>query len=175
MSLGLLVLRLLAGSLFAGHGAQKLFGAFGGSGIEATAAGFEKGGLRPGRLHAWLAGLAELGAGLLLVLGLLTPFAVAALVAVMTAAIASVHFRNGVWASNGGYEYNLVLIATGFALAAVGPGDWSLDHVFGFDLAGAEWAIGALAAGLLGGTLAILYGRRQESPGTQGQHHAGAH
>lgn len=174
MSLGLLVLRLLAGALFAGHGAQKLFGAFGGAGLEATAAGFEKGGLNPGRLHARAAGCAELGAGLLLALGLLVPFAAAALIAVMTAAVVTVHLRNGVWASNGGYEYNVVLAAIGFSLAAGGPGDWSLDHALGLGLAGAEWAVGALAAGLLGGTLAVLYGRHQSFLEAR-HHHAGAH
>lgn len=178
MSLGLLVLRLVTGLLFAGHGAQKLFGAFGGSGIEGTAAGFEKGGLHPPRLHALVAGGAELGCGLLLALGLFTPFAAAGVSAVMTAAILAVHAPKGVWNTEGGYEYNLVLIAAAFALAAVGPGLWSLDHVLGFGLAGAWWGVAAFAAGVLGGAAAVLGGRHQAEVTARQHHHhrhAGAH
>ena len=172
MNLGLLVLRVVVGVLFAGHGAQKLFGAFGGAGIEGTAAGFEKGGLRPGRLHAWAAGFAEAGGGLLLALGLVTPFAAVALIAVMTAAIATVHAPNGVWVTKGGYEYNLVLIAVAVALAGAGPGAWSLDHAFGWDLAGTGWAIGALLVGVLGGALAVASGRWQTRL-AENRHHDG--
>lgn len=179
MNLGLLALRLVVGLLFAGHGAQKLFGAFGGSGIEGTAAGFEKGGLRPARAHAWIAGLSELGGGLLLALGLLTPFAAAAIIAVMTAAIVGVHAPKGVWNTAGGYEYNLVLIAAAFGLAATGAGAWSLDGVLDLNLAGAGWAVAALAAGVLGGGTAVLLGRRQPSTRSRRprphHHHAGAH
>src|ERR671914_581452 len=95
MELALLALRLAVGLGFAAHGAQKLFGAFGGHGIEGTAGFFEQIGLRPGKVHAWAAGGAELGAGLLIALGLLTPFAAAALIAVMTAAVLTVHLRHG--------------------------------------------------------------------------------
>jgi putative oxidoreductase len=161
MNLGLFVLRLVVGLLFVGHGAQKLFGAFGGGGIEGTAASFEQGGLRPGRLHAWAAGLAEAGGGALLVLGLLTPFAAAALIGVMTAAIATVHAPRGVWVGNGGYEYNLVLVAAAVALAGAGPGAWAIDHAFGWDLAGTGWAIVVFFGGVLGGGLAVLGGRAQ--------------
>ncbi len=178
MNLGLLVLRIFVGVLLAGHGAQKLFGAFGGGGIEATAASFEKGGLRPGRLHAWAAGLAEVGAGLLLAIGLATPFAAAVLIGVMTAAIATVHAPNGVWAGKGGYEYNLVLIAAAVALAGAGAGAWSLDHALGWHLAGTDWAIGALLAGLLGGGMVVIVGRWQTRIGESRrppERHAGAH
>jgi putative oxidoreductase len=161
MNFALLALRLVVGGLFVGHGVQKLFGSFGGAGLEGTAAGFEKGGLRPGWLHAWAAGLAEAGGGLLLALGLATPFAAAGLIAVMTAAIVTVHGPNGVWVTKGGYEYNLVLIAVAIVLAGVGPGAWSLDHALGWNLAGTDWAIGALLAGLLGGGLAVIGGRWQ--------------
>jgi putative oxidoreductase len=163
MNLGMLILRVVVGVLFMGHGAQKLFGAFGGGGIGGTAAAFEKMGLRPGRLHAWFAGLSEFGGGLLLALGLLEPFAAAALIGVMTAAIISVHARNGIWVSENGFEYNLVLIAVAFALAAVGAGAWSLDGALNLDLAGAGWGLGALAVGLLGGIAAVLSGRIQGS------------
>src|SRR5437763_3465334 len=119
MNLGLLILRLVIGLLLAGHGAQKLFGFFGGHGLRATAGFFEQIGLKPGRVHATSAGLLEFGGGLLLALGLLTPFASAALIAVMTAAVITVHAPKGVWNSDGGYEYNVLIGASAFALAAI--------------------------------------------------------
>jgi putative oxidoreductase len=115
MELGLLILRVAVGLLFAGHGAQKLFGMFGGGGLERTAGMFDNIGLRPGSLHARAAGTAEFMGGLLIAVGLFTPFAAAALIAVMTAAVITVHAPNGIWNTNKGYEYNLVLAATLFA------------------------------------------------------------
>lgn len=170
MSLGLSVLRVVVGLLFAGHGAQKLFGAFGGAGPEGTARFFEKAGLRPGRVHAYAAGWGELGGGLLLALGLLTPLGSAALIGVMTAAVINVHASKGLWNSSGGFEYNLVLVAAAFALAAVGPGSWSLDSALGLDLAGVGWGLAALGAGLLGGLGAVTSGslldhRNHHQPG----------
>jgi putative oxidoreductase len=155
----LLVFRIVVGALFVGHGSQKLFGAFGGQGIEGTAATFEKLGLRPGRLHATAAGMAEAGGGLLVALGLLVPLGSAVLVATMTAAIVTVHARNGIWVTQNGFEYNLVLIAGAFLLAGVGPGSWSLDDALGLGLSGTGWALAALAAGLAGGFGAVLGSR----------------
>ena len=97
MDLGLLVIRLAVGLLFVGHGAQKLFGVFGGGGLEGTAGMFDSIGLRPGWLHARAAGTAELLGGALLALGLFTPVAAAALIAMMTAAVITVHGPNGIW------------------------------------------------------------------------------
>ena len=160
MELGLLVLRVVVGLLFTGHGAQKLFGMFGGHGLQGTAGFFEQGlGLRPGKLHAAGAGAAEFLGGLLLLLGLLTPLASMLLIATMTVAIITVHWAKGVWTTEGGYEYNLVLMAIAFAVAAVGPGNWALDHELGFDIAGAGWALAALAAGVVGGGLMYVAGR----------------
>jgi putative oxidoreductase len=160
MELGLLVLRVVVGLLFMGHGAQKLFGWFGGHGIEGTAGFFEQAiGLRPGRVHATGAGLAEFGGGLLLALGLLTPVAAAALIAVMIVAVITVHWSKGIWSTEGGYEYNAVLMAVAFAVTAVGPGEWSLDNALGIDLNGAGWALAALAAGILGGVTMLAAGR----------------
>jgi putative oxidoreductase len=166
MEIALLALRVVAGALFAGHGAQKLFGVFGGHGINGTAGFFEQLGLRPGRLHATAAGTAELLGGLLLAAGLVTPFAAAALIAVMTAAILTVHRPNGVWNSDNGYEYNLVMIAVAFALAGVGAGEWSLDHALSLDLAGTGWALGALGVGIIGGVGAVLSARAFRERGT---------
>jgi putative oxidoreductase len=159
MDLALLVLRVVVGVLFVGHGAQKLFGAFGGGGLEGTAGMFDNIGLRPGWLHARAAGAAEFGGGALLALGLFTPFAAAILIAVMTAAVITVHAPNGIWNTNQGYEFNLVMAAAVFALSGAGAGSWSLDNAFGFDLHGAAWAIGALIVGLIGGIGAVLSGR----------------
>lgn len=173
MDIALLALRLVVGLGFAAHGAQKLFGAFGGHGIDATAGFFEQINLRPGKLHAWAAGSAEFFGGLLIAVGLVTPFAAAALIAVMTAAVLSVHLRNGFFVSDNGYEYNLVLAAAVFALAGIGAGNWSIDNALGLDLAGTGWALGALGAGIAGGFGAVLSGRlaSQQEP-THGQPHA---
>jgi putative oxidoreductase len=159
MDLAVLVLRLVVGPLFAAHGAQKLFGVLGGGGLEGTAGMFDNIGLRPGWLQARAAGTAELVGGLLIALGLFTPFAAAALIAVMVAAIVTVHAPNGIWNTNQGYEFNLVLIAAVFALAGIGAGAWSLDNALGFDLHGPIWAIAALAAGIIGGIGTVISGR----------------
>jgi putative oxidoreductase len=159
MDLALLALRVVVGLLFVGHGAQKLFGMFGGGGLEGTAGMFDSIGLRPGWLHARAAGTAEFLGGALIALGLFTPFAAAALIGVMTAAIITVHAPNGIWNTNQGYEFNVVMVAAVFALAGVGAGSWSLDNAFSFDLHGTVWAIGALVAGVLGGVGTVLSGR----------------
>jgi putative oxidoreductase len=159
LNIALLVLRLVVGLLFVGHGAQKLFGSFGGAGIAGTADNFERMGLRPGRLHAAAAGCAELGGGLLLALGLLTPLGTVAITAVMTTAVIMVHARNGLWNTETGFEYNLVLIAAAFAIAGAGPGAWSLDHALGLDLGGTGWASAALAVGVLGAIVTVVAGR----------------
>jgi putative oxidoreductase len=159
MNIALLVLHGLVGLLFVGHGAQKLFGVFGGHGIEGTGGFFESLGLRPGRVHAIAGGAAELIGGILLTLGLLLPLGAALIVAVMTTAIVTVHFQKGVWNSDGGFEYNAVLIAVALVLAAVGGGELSLDSVLELDLTGTAWGLGALGAGALGGIAAVVSGR----------------
>jgi putative oxidoreductase len=161
MGLGLLILRVVVGLLFFGHGAQKLFGWFDGHGLRGTAGFFDQLGLKPGHVHAQAAGMLEFGGGILLILGLATPAASAALIAVMTAAIITVHGSKGLWATDGGYEYNLVLAAVAFAVAAIGAGAASLDGAFGLTDHGAGWAIGALVVGLAGGYGAVRYGRRE--------------
>ena len=159
MDIALLVLHVLVGLLFVGHGAQKLFGVFGGHGIEGTAGFMESLGLRPGRFHAIAAGSLELAGGVLLALGLLLPLAAAMIVAVMTAAIITAHLDKGLWNTAGGYEFNLVLIAVVLTLAAVGGGEHSLDAALGRDLTGTAWGLGSLAAGVLGGLGAVASGR----------------
>lgn len=150
MKLGLTVLRFVVGGLFVGHGTQKLFGWFGGHGLEGTGKFFESIGLRPGRRHATAAGAAEAGGGALIALGLFTPAAAATLIGVMATAIRKVHLKNGPWSTDGGYEYNLVLMAIVLALADVGPGDVSVDHVLGTEVKGPLVALAALAGGIAG-------------------------
>jgi putative oxidoreductase len=147
------------GLAFAAHGAQKLFGAFGGDGIEGPARSFERIGLRPGRLQAWMAGTTEFFGGFLIALGLVTPLAATALIAVMVAGTLMVTLRNGFFVDNNGYEYNLVVAATLFAVVGVGAGDWSLDSAIGIDVTGTLPALGALGAGVLGGLGAVFSGR----------------
>ena len=127
MKLGRLLLRLVVGGFFVGHGTQKLFGWFGGHGLDATGSFFEHLGLRPGKRHALAAGAAEAGGGTLIALGAATPLAASVLTATMLTAINRVHLRNGPWVTNGGYEYNVVLIAAVLALTETGPGSPSVD------------------------------------------------
>jgi len=145
MKLGRLLLRLAVGGFFVGHGTQKLFGWFGGHGLEATGQMFESLGLRPGKRHALAAGAAEAGGGALLVLGAATPLASAVLVATMLTAIQRVHLKAGPWATDGGYEYNVVLIA-----AALAAGEPSIDSARGSEMHGPKWAALALLMGAIG-------------------------
>lgn len=160
MHLARLALRTAIGGLFIGHGTQKLFGSFGGPGRAGTEQMMTALGMHPSRQQAYAAGLTETGGGALLTLGLGTPLASAGLIGVMITAIRTVHGPKGPWASNGGYEYNLVLIAALAALAESGPGAVSLDHVRGRERQGARYGIGAVALGALASTAAIQYGRR---------------
>lgn len=153
MKLGLSLLRAVLGVLFVGHGTQKLFGWFGGHGPEGTGQFFESLGLRPGRKHAMAAGAAEAGGGALLTLGLFTPAAAAGIIGTMFTAIRTVHFKNGPWVTNGGYEYNLALIAAMVALADLGPGHVSLDHALGIEVKGPLIALLALGGGIGAATL----------------------
>ncbi|MBT2675009.1 DoxX family membrane protein [Streptomyces sp. ISL-14] len=128
--LGLLLLRLGAGGVLAAHGTQKLFGWFGGHGIEGTGQFMESVGYRPGKASATAAGLAETGGGTLLALGLATPGAGAAAAGAMAGASA-VHAPNGFFNQEGGYEYAATLALAATGLAIVGPGRLSLDHALG--------------------------------------------
>jgi putative oxidoreductase len=141
MNLALLVIRVVIGLLFVGHGTQKLFGILGGPGLSGAADMFDAHGLRPGRVHALAAGTAEIGGGMLLALGLLTPVGAALVIAVMVGAIVTVHLPHGVWNTDGGYEYQLVMIAGAFALAGAGPGRWSLDDALGIHWSSTGWAL----------------------------------
>ena len=159
MALGLLILRLVVGLTMAAHGAQKLFGWFGGYGLQGTGGFLEQLGFVPGRRNALFAGLAEFVGGLLLALGFATPLAATLIVSVMFVAIATVHLKHGYFVSNQGYEYNLLLAVVAVSVAMIGAGPISVDAALGIQDAGALWGIGALLAGIIGGSIQLA-GRR---------------
>jgi len=140
--LGLLALRLTAGLLIAGHGAQKLFGWWGGPDFNFIVNGFAQAGYTPATFFAFLAAGAELLGGLFLALGFLTPLGSAAVIGVMFNAIVAVHWHSGVWAANGGYELPLLIGGAALTLGFTGPGRLSLDR-------GWSWAAGGAASGLV--------------------------
>ena len=127
IGLGLLLIRLVIGLSFMAHGAQKLFGWFGGYGLKGTGGWFESIGMKPGVTMALLAGLSELAGGALFALGLFTPLAGILIAGTMVIAIVKVHGPNGYWATQNGYEYNLTLLVTAVAIALTGAGQYSLD------------------------------------------------
>jgi putative oxidoreductase len=130
---GLLVIRLGVGAACVGHGAQKLFGAFGGGGIKGTGAFFESAGFVPGERNAQLAGLCEAGGGALLALGLAAGPAGAAVAGNMIVA-SSTHVENGFFAMGGGYELPAIFALVGTAIALGGPGRYSIDELTGHAL-----------------------------------------
>jgi len=165
VDVGLLVLRLVVGVVMLAHGWNHVFG---GGRIAGTARWFESLGMRPGRLHAWTASLTELGAGVLLVLGLATPLAGGAVIGLMVVALVTNHLRNGffIFRPGEGYEYVLTLIACGVLLACAGGGGWSLDSALGIvDPPGWTGALVSLLAGFGGaGLLLALFWRPVRTP-----------
>lgn len=162
MDVGLLIMRTVFGLLLAAHGCQKLFGWFGGPGLGRTATFFETLGFHPGRLFVVAAALGECGGGILLALGLLQPAAAAPIISVMIAAIATVHWGNGLLAPDG-IEHPFLYLTAAFSLALTGPGAHSLDAALGLT----HWwtppvtAI-ALGTGVLGGIVSL--GLRRADP-----------
>jgi len=157
ISAGLLVVRVVAGTLMAAHGSQKLFGWFGGHGIAGTAMFMEQIGFRPGRLFATVASVTELVSGILVALGLLGPVGPALMLSVMIVAAVSVHWKNGLFAQTGGIELALFYGTVAVGLALIGYGRYSLDAVLGLQsLYTPTLAIAALAIGAVGGVLNLL-------------------
>ena len=150
MSIGSALVRGVVGPLFIGHGTQKLFGWFGGYGLEGTGGYFESLGLSPGRKHATAAGVAETVGGALVTLGALTPVGTTLISGTMVTAIRKAHANNGPWVTNGGYEYNLVIIAAMAALAEHGPGAASVDDAVFPELKGPAMAALTVGAAVLG-------------------------
>ncbi|HVW82175.1 MAG TPA: DoxX family protein [Mycobacteriales bacterium] len=160
MNSGRLVARVVIGGLFVGHGLQKLQAKFDGPGIEETAKMMDGIEMRPAKVHAYAAGVTETTGGTLLALGAMTPLAAASLIGTMITAIRKVHLPNGVWITNRGYEYNLVLIAALMAIVDGGPGPVSIDALRHKSRHGLPAMLGALGLGAAASTLAIELGRR---------------
>jgi putative oxidoreductase len=158
MSIGLLVLRVVFGSVMAAHGAQKLFGWFGGYGLTGTGGYMESLGFRPGKLFAAAAGAAEFGGGLLVAFGLFGPAGPALIVSTMIVAAVTSHWGKGLFAMTNGFELPLLYATAAVALALTGHGAISLDSVLGITSPAAlNWAV--IAAGVAGG-IGNLYLRR---------------
>ncbi len=134
ISVALLILRLVAGLTIAAHGAQKLFGWFDGPGPTRLRQGFEKQGFRPAWLWVGLVTLGEVGGGLSLAFGFLTPLGAAGAFAVMLMAIVKSHWKNGFWNSKRGFEFPLSLLTIAVVIGIAGPGSYSLDTLFGIAL-----------------------------------------
>jgi putative oxidoreductase len=126
VALGLLLIRVVVGILFIGHGAQKLFGWFGGYGPKGTGGWMDSQGIKPGVFMAVLAGLMELVGGILFAVGLLTPVG-SLLIAFVMIGTFKVHAKNGVWNTANGYELPLVMLVVAIGIALIGAGDYSLD------------------------------------------------
>ncbi|PLT29590.1 DoxX family protein [Peribacillus deserti] len=123
---GLLIIRLVIGLALMAHGAQKLFGWFGGYGLKGTGQWMESLGLKPGYGMALLAGLGEFGGGFLFASGIFTWAGSILIIATMLVAIIKVHAANGFWVTQNGYEFNLILIALVLGIALTGPGAYTL-------------------------------------------------
>jgi putative oxidoreductase len=146
------IVRLVQGSLMAGHGAQKLFGSFGGPGLEGTSGLMEMLGMRPGRPWAYMAGLSEFGGGALTTLGLLNPLGPLGVIGAMAMATRKAHWNKPIWVTEGGAELPVLNMAISTALMIREPDAFSLDRVLGLRLP--RW-IGPL--GLIGIILTVLY------------------
>jgi putative oxidoreductase len=146
------IVRVVQGSLMAGHGAQKLFGSFGGPGLEGTSGFMEMLGMRPGRPWAYLAGLSEFGGGVLTALGLLKPLGPLGVIGSMAMATRKAHWGKPIWVTEGGAELPVLNIAVSTALMIREPDALSLDRVLGIRLP--AW-VGPV--GLVGIILTVLY------------------
>jgi putative oxidoreductase len=158
MGLGKLLLRLIVGGVFVAHGTQKLFGWFGGGGIEGTEKMVAAQRMNPPRRNALAVGLAETLGGVGIALGAATPVATAVVTAAMATAFTKVHGKNGFFNSNRGYEFNLTLVGAAAAMTIDGPGPLSVDAVAGRPRWGVFAGVAALAAGWLASSFAIELG-----------------
>ena len=166
-----MIVRLAQGSLMAGHGAQKLFGSFGGPGLEGTSGFMEMLGMRPGRPWAYLAGLSEFGGGVLTALGLFNPLGPLGIIASMSMATRKAHWGKPIWVTEGGAELPVLNFAISTALMIREPDGFSLDRLLVIRLP--RW-VGLV--GLAGIILTVLYAElgAEETP-EQEQAHDEAH
>jgi putative oxidoreductase len=154
LNIGLAALRVLVGLTLASHGVAKFRGGLGGVGNW-----FDAEGLRPGRMHATAAAVAETGGSTALTLGLLTPLVGLGIVANMTVAGFVGHRKNGFFIIRDGWEYTFVLATVAASLAGTGPGEWSLDDAMGVSWSGVGWFVAAAVGGVALGAayLAAFY------------------
>ena len=165
LNLGLLLIRVIFGLVMVAHGAQKLFGWFGGYGLAGTGGFFESLGFRPGKTFAAAAALSEFVGGWLFALGLFGPVGPALIVAVMLVASISVHLRNGFFAATNGVELPLLIATAVVGIALIGFGTYSLDAALGVATLWTPALIGlALAVGLIGGFVNLLLRRKPTTP-----------
>jgi putative oxidoreductase len=164
MPTGRLLLRGTVGGLLLGHGLQKLNGSFGGGGLEATEQAMGALGLHPAKQQALAAALSETIGGALTAAGFLSPLGPAMITGTMLVAIKKVHLKNGVWVTEGGFEYNATIIAAALALATGGPGALSLDGLFRRQRSGLRWGVIALALGAAGAMVTVNLADRFAPP-----------
>jgi putative oxidoreductase len=160
MSIALLLLRLGVGLTLAGHGVQKLFGWFGGPGLKRVKQGFEKQGFKPAWPWVVLAIVGEVGGGLSVALGFLTPLGAAGIFGAMAMATFKSHWKNGFWLNKGGYEYSLILMIASITIGLMGPGNYSLDTLFGIHLPQSLLFCVLAVAALLVDAIGILSSRK---------------
>ena len=164
LSVGLLIARVIIGLLMAAHGAQKLFGWFGGYGLNKTGEFFVHLGFDRGRAFAAAASVSEIAGGLLLAVGLLGPVGPAIMIAVMVVAMVTVHWEHGLFATNNGVELPLLYAAAALGLGLAGPGAFSLDSALGITgLWNTTTTVGVLALGALGGVVNLALRRRSDA------------
>ena len=164
MDTGILIIRVFFGLAIAAHGAQKLFGWFGGYGIKKTGSFFEALGFRPGAAFATAAGLSEMGGGLLLTVGLFTPFGAAAVLSAMLVAMVSVHLKNGFFASGNGIELPFLYAVTALGIAFAGGGAMSLDGLLGLQFVHEPYVVTSLLVLAGFGSAATLGMRHGTAP-----------
>ncbi|MEO7268768.1 MAG: DoxX family protein [Knoellia sp.] len=154
-----LILRLALGPMLVLHGLNKVQG-----GLDGTVGWFESLGLKPGWLHARVAAFTEIGAGIIVTLGLLNGLGAMAFVGLMTVAALTDHRGKGYFIFKGGAEYVVLVGIVAVALAVVGPGRWSLDHALGLDLFGVVWGVIALVGGVAAAAGLLLTFYRPNAP-----------
>jgi len=167
LGLGLLIIRLVAGLTIAAHGAQKLFGWFGGPGLAKLEQGFRNQGYKPAWLWVFFVILGELGGGLSLALGFLTPLGTAGMFGAMFMAIAKSHWKNGFWNSKRGIEYPLMLLTMAVGIGLTGPGLYSLDAIFGIALPGTLLFVVLALAALIVDVIGLIVTHQAALPPTE--------
>lgn len=161
LNLGLLILRLSLGPMLLLHGCNKVWGS---GGLAGTEGWFRSLGLRPAWLHARIAPVNEIGAGILMTLGLLNGLAAMAFVGLMLVATFTDHRGKGYFVFKGGWEYTVLVAMVAVAIAALGPGAWSLDHALDLDLAGTGWAVAAALGGAAAAAALMAASYRPDRP-----------